>query len=337
MTMTETAVVGDVPSKRLFITGAGGYVGRNLVRHFVALGIEVVGLARSTGSAETVRSLGAEAYVGDILDPSIRDGMSGCDALIHTAADTNHGMGGSKQWRVNVDGTRNVLEVASAAGIATAIHLSSESVLADGKPLVNVDERRPYPRRPAGSYSRSKAEAERIALGFNSVRMRVVVVRPRMVWGRDDTTAIPILTEMARAGKLAWIDGGRYLTSTLHIANLCSGLELALRRGHAGQIYFLADDAPSEFRDFVTEMLGTQGLSGPDKTIPRVLVRIIAQLGGLAGRLTGGRIVPPLTLQAYAASAFEITLNIEKARKELGYAPVISREEGMNELRRLAV
>ncbi|WIE41828.1 NAD-dependent epimerase/dehydratase family protein (plasmid) [Agrobacterium tumefaciens] len=109
----------------------------------------------------------------------------------------------------------------TAPVFAGSIHLSTESVLATGKPLVNVDETMLLPLKPAGGYSRTKAVAERIALAANADDFAVVVLRPRFVWGRDDTTALPALTEAVKSGKFAWISGGTYLTSTTHIGNLC--------------------------------------------------------------------------------------------------------------------
>ncbi|KRB83026.1 epimerase [Sphingomonas sp. Root710] len=319
--------------RRVFVTGASGYVGRNVVRHFVAKGVQVVGLVRRTDAEAVVRAANAEAVLGDILDPSIARVMAGCDALVHAAADTDHGLGGDVQRKVNEDGTRNVFAAARAAGISAAIHLSSDSVLADGNPIVKASEAQPYPKRPAGSYSRTKAAAERSALTFNSPQMRVIVLRPRMVWGRDDTTALPMLVHMARTGQLAWISGGQYQTSSTHIDNLCHGIDLAFQRGRGGEIYFITDGEPTAFRTIVTEMLETQGIVAPDKIVPRAVVKLVARVGQFAGKVSRGRIVPPLTMQAFATSAVEITLDIGKARRELGYEPIVDRASGMADLR----
>jgi nucleoside-diphosphate-sugar epimerase len=270
---------------------------------------------------------------GNILTSGLDVGMAGCDALIHAAADTDHGPVTQKQRHVNEEGTKAVMEAARSAGIRKVIHLSTESVLATGRPLVNVDESVPLPEKPAGGYSRSKGTAERFALAASIPEFPVVVLRPRFVWGRDDTTALPVLMEAVRSGKFAWIGGGTYLTSTTHIANLCSAVELALVNGRGGGAYFISDGAPVEFRTFISALLETQGLVVPDKSVPRAVVRTVAAVGELLGLISGGRIVPPLTLQSYATSAVEVSLNIDKARRELGYAPVISRKEGLAELR----
>ncbi|MDF2696212.1 MAG: epimerase [Labilithrix sp.] len=321
---------------RLFLTGGSGYVGRNLIRHFVAKGIEVVALARSARSAEIVRTLGAATFMSDLLHEGLAKGMNGCQALVHAAADTSHGRATAQQERTNLDGTKNVFESARVAGLSRAVYVSSESVLLDGKPLIDATEAWPFPRRPAGAYSRTKGEAERIALSFADHGLAVVAVRPRFVWGRDDTTALPHLVAAARSGKLAFIEGGHYRTSTTHIANLCEGVALALDKGRSGEAYFITDGTPVEFRSFVTSLLETQGLVAPDKSVPRWLVRGVAMVGDVLAELSGGRIQPPVSRQELATSAVEVTLDITKARNELGYLPVITPDEGVAELKALS-
>lgn len=323
-------------TRRLFLTGATGYVGRNLARRLIKNGVEVVGLVRTQEAAERLRALGALPVIGDILDPRIGEAMGGCDALVHAAADTDHGHGGAGQMRTNAVGTEIVLRAAREAGVRRAVHLSTESVLADGRPLRNVDETRPYPARPAGSYSRSKIAAEKAAVSLAGPDFDVVIVRPRFVWGRDDSTALPMLVQAARSGNLAWIGVGGYLTSTTHIDNLCHGVDLALRRGRSGEIYFLSDGEPVAFRTIVSALLETQGVPAPDKVAPRSVVRAVAGLGDLIGAMTGGSRSVPLTLQSYAASAVEVTLDIGKARRELGYAPIVSMADGLAELKAAA-
>lgn len=318
---------------RIFITGGSGYVGRNLIRHFIAKGDTVVALARSAQAADTVEGLGASAHHGDLLHAGLSTAMQDCDILIHAAADTNHGWGTTAQQQTNLDGTRHAFACAREAGIRQVIHISTESVLLDGRPLINASEEHPFPSQPAGAYSRTKAEAERIALSFATPAMSVVVLRPRFVWGRDDTTALPQLAAAAREGKLAWIDGGGYRTSTTHIANLCEGVDKALQHGRSGQVYFIADAEPVVFRDFISQLLATQGIAAPDKQVPRGLLRVLAAIGDVLAQVSKGRIKPPISRQQYSTMAVEVTLDIGKARRELGYAPVVSTGAGMAELR----
>ena len=318
---------------RIFITGGSGYVGRNLIRQFVGQGQSVVALARSPKSAEVVTALGAVAVTGDLFSPDLVEKMAGCSVVIHAAADTDHGRGSDTQRQINVEGTRAVLEAARQAGVARAVYISTESVLLDGSPLINADENRPMPRKPAGVYSATKGEAERLALALSAPGFAVMAVRPRMVWGRDDTTALPQLLGAAHSGQLAFIDGGTYLTSTTHIANLCAGIDRVIERGRGGEVYFITDGAPIAFRTMVTKLLETQGITAPDKTVPRWVLRALVAIGSGLAAVSGGRLQRPLTLQAYATSAVEVTLDIGKAQRELGYQPVLSREDGFAEMR----
>ncbi|QQA45038.1 NAD-dependent epimerase/dehydratase family protein [Pelagovum pacificum] len=315
----------------IFITGAAGYVGRNLLRHFIAKGRRVIGLVRNAEAADRVRAWGGEPVLGDMLSADLAPLMSSADTLIHAAASVDHGAG-SAAAVINPEGTRRVLEAARQANIEKAIHISTDSVLQDGRPLCNVDESTPYPSRPAGAYSAGKAEAERIALRAAASGQHVVTLRPRMVWGRDDTTALPTLVGAAQSGQFGWISGGGYRSSTLHIANLCHAVELALERGASGEIYHVSDGPARTFRETVTGLLESQRIEVPTKTVPRGVLRNVARLGDGLHRVSGGRWRGPMSFQDFATSAVEITLNIHKAQRDLGYVPVMSWEDGLAEL-----
>jgi len=318
---------------KIFITGGSGYVGRNTIRTLKKKHT-LIALVRSAESAQKVKALGAKPVVADLLDrASLVRAMKGCTAVIHAAADTNHGEGTAEQERINVEGTRTVFAAARDAGLKRGIQISTESVLADGNPLVQVDETYPIPARHAGNYSRTKALAEAAALGESKGKFIVAAVRPRFVWGRDDTTALPQLIDAAKTGRLKWIDGGHYLTSTTHIANVVAGVEAALTRAKAGEVYFVTDGAPISFRTFVTDLLATQGVAAPKGSVPRFLVRAVLHLTTFLAKLTRGFIQPPMSWQEYGTVGHEMTISDAKARRELKYKPVISIAEGLQELR----
>ena len=312
---------------RLFLTGGSGYIGRNLIRNLSGR-YEIVALVRSTAAAELVASLGALPYISELISDDLTEAMRGCEVMVHAAADTGHGPAMDAQRIVNVEGTRAVFLAARRAHVARSVLISTESVLLDGRALVGAREDHAFPRAPIGGYSRTKGEAETIALSHSQPEMAVMIIRPRFVWGRDDTTALPQLVQAVRSGRFAWIGGGRYRTSTTHVDNLCHGLDLVIDRGRKGEIYFITDGDPVEFRSFATDLLATQGLVPPDKSIPRALLRVVALIGDRLGRRA------PINMQTFATSAVEVTLNIDKARMELGYSPRTSREAGLAEMRR---
>jgi len=321
--------------KRAFVTGGSGYLGRNLIAALRERGLEVRALARSDAAAAAVEKAGAVAARGDLDDAgALAAGMEGCDVAFHSAAKADDWGPPEEFHRLNVDGTRRVCEAARKAAVPRLVHVSTEAVLVGGGPLVRVDETFPYPERAIGLYSVTKRLAERVALEANAPPgLSVVVVRPRFIWGRDDTTLLPRLVEAVRAGRFRWIAGGRYLTSTTHVANACEGLILAAERGRPGEVYFVTDGEPVEFRRFVGDLIRTQGVDPGEKAIPRPLARLFAAGAELVWRAFGRAGAPPVTRMAVAIAGEEVTLVDEKARRELGYRGGMTRERGLEELR----
>jgi nucleoside-diphosphate-sugar epimerase len=210
--------------------------------------------------------------------------------------------------------------------------VGTEAGLLAGQPLVEVDERAPLRFDSPVLYSSTKARAEEAVIEANQDGLQTVVVRPRFVWGRGDTTLLPVMTEMVRSGRFAWIGGGRQRTSTTHVANVVHGLLLAAERGAPGGVYFVTDGEPVVFRDFITRLLATQGVTPPDRSIPLPVARAVAAASETAWRLLPLPGRPPLTRFAVWVSGLETTIDMTRARTELGYAPVMTIDQGLEEL-----
>lgn len=317
-----------------FVTGGSGFIGGALVGRLVADGWTVRALARSDASADAVRERGAEPVRGDLDDvAAMAAGAAGCEIAFHCAA--HLGDWGSREdfERGNVQGTRNALAAARQAGVRRFVHVGTEAALLAGQPLVEADERAPLRFDSPALYSSTKARAEEAVIEANRDGLETVVVRPRFVWGRGDTTLLPAMTEMVRAGRFAWIAGGRHLTSTTHVDNVVHGLLLGAQRGAPGGVYFVTDGQPVVFRDFVTRLIETQGVTPPDRSLPAPVANAVATVAETAWRLLPLPGRPPLTRLAVWLSALEATIDITRARTELGYAPVRTIDEGLEELR----
>jgi len=315
--------------KRAFVTGGSGFLGKRLIAELVdGRGVPVAALARSEAAAIAVRGPGAEPVRGDLDDVrAMTEGMASCDVVFHSAAHVKVYGRLPEFMKVNVRGTENALAAARAAGVRRFVHIGTEAVLADGRPIIRADEHRPYPARPAGPYPISKGLAERAVIAANRPgELETVVVRPRFIWGKGDTSVLPQLVDAVRRKKFAWLSGGRYLTSTCHVANVVEGALLAAERGAPGEIYFLTDGEPTELRGFMTALLATQGVAAGDREIPRWVARAVAWL-------TGWMRTPPVTRTAIALMGHEVTVDDTRARRELGYAGKVTREAGLAELR----
>jgi nucleoside-diphosphate-sugar epimerase len=234
--------------------------------------------------------------------------------------------------RGNVEGTRNALRACAQAGVGRFVHVGTEAVLLAGEPLVDVDETAPLRPDSPALYSATKARAEQDVLAASGGGFETVVVRPRFVWGRGDTTLLPRLVEMVRSGRFAWIGGGEHRTSTTHIDNTVEGLLLGAERGRAGEAYFVTDGDPVVFRTFVSELLATQDVAPPSRTVPAAIAAALASAGEAAWRLLPLPGAPPLTRFAYWVSAQECTIRIDKAREQLGYSPPRTIPDGLAEL-----
>jgi nucleoside-diphosphate-sugar epimerase len=292
-------------------------------------------LARSEQAGRKVEALGAIAVSGDLDDiAGLRAGAQGCSVAFHGAAQLGE-WGRPEQFeRVNVAGTRNVLDACVSAGVRRFVHVGTEAALLAGAPLIRVDERSPLRFDSKAFYSRTKARAEEAVLTASVTGFETVVVRPRLVWGAGDTTILPSLVAAVRAGRFAWIGGGYHLTSTTHVDNAVEGLVLGARRGAPGNVYFVTDGPPVEFRHFISDLLATQGVAAPTRSIPRPLAGALATALEAAWRVFPLPNQPPFTRLAYWLSALETTIDISKATEQLGYRPVRTIMEGMDELRR---
>jgi nucleoside-diphosphate-sugar epimerase len=317
----------------VFVTGGSGFIGQKLIRRLVSEGNVVFALARSEPSGRLLSQLGAQPMPGDITDAeSLEAAAQKCELAFHAAAKVDEWGPHWEFTEINVRGTSNVIEACRAAGVRRLVHVSTEAALLSGKPLVNVDETAPLRPNSKSPYCSSKAKAEQLVRDANDDGLETVCVRPRFVWGAGDTALLPSLVDAVKGGKFAWIGGGRQLTATTHVDNAVEGLMLAASRGIPGGVYFVTDDEPVVFREFVTKLLGTQGVVAPDRNVPAGPMRRAAALGEVIWRFLPIAGTPPVTRMAVWVSSLETTIDISRARRELGYEPVRSRDEGLDEL-----
>jgi nucleoside-diphosphate-sugar epimerase len=316
-----------------FVTGGSGFIGGALVRRLVADGWSVRALARSDAAARKVGDRGAEPVRGDLDDvDAMAAGAAGADLVFHAAAQLGDWGRREDFERGNVQGTRNALAAARQAGARRFVHVGTEAALLAGDPLIEVDEHAPLRFDSPALYASTKAHAEEAVIEANRNGLQTVVIRPRFVWGRGDTTLLPLMAKMVRSGRWAWIGGGRHRTSTTHVDNVVHALMLGAERGAPGGVYFVTDGEPVVFRDFVSRLLATQGVTPPDRSLPLGVARAAAAAGETAWRVLPLPGRPPITRFGVWVSALETTIDITRARTELGYEPVTTIDEGLEGL-----
>lgn len=317
---------------RVFVTGGSGFVGGHVIEHLVAAHHEVYALVRSEKSAAVVKGFGAVAVHGDLqtVDATM---LRDCDAVIHAAAFVEEWGTRAQFEEGNVHGTQRVLDAAREAGVQRFIFVGTEAALFNGGDLNDVDETTPYADPQRFLYSETKAEAERRVLAANADGFTTLSVRPRLVWGPRDSSVLPVVLRMAKSGQWRWLDGGAQRTSTTHVHNLAHALLLSLTHGRGGEAYFVADDGTRTMREFLTAQCAAHGVTLPDASIGSWVARPLAMLVEATWLVLSLKGAPPMTRFAIFMMSSSVTVKTDKARRELGYAPVITVESGLHALR----
>jgi len=313
----------------IFITGASGFVGGAFVKAASARHV-LTAMSRSEKSDAAIKTAGATP-VRCSLDDVEASHIRGADAVVHCAAHVEDWGPWRDYWRYNVDATKRMLKAAKAAGVKRFVHIGTEAALFHGQHMRNVDETYPLALRSPYPYSRTKAWAEKHVRAANEPKagFETIVVRPRFVWGPGDQTILPVIRTMAQQGAFAWIGGGRNRTSTTYIGNLAYAIELALTKGRGGEAYFVLDGPPVVFRPFLTEMASAAGFTLPDREVPAWVVRTLAFASEKAWRMLPLKGRPPITRFAVGIMSRDCMLIDDKARREMGYAPPFTREQGL--------
>lgn len=304
------------------------------MQRLVGEGRTVRALARSEEAAERVAALGADPVRGELGDrTSLEAGAAGADIAFHLAAHLGEWGPWDDFERGNVEGTRNALAACQSAGVKRFVHCGTEAALMAGEPLVRVDETAPLRPDSRAPYPATKAKAEEAVRRASGEGFEAVVLRPRFVWGKGDTTLLPEMVATVESGRFAWVGGGRNVTETTHVDNVVEGLILAAEKGRAGEAYFVTDGEPVVFREFVTELLRTQGVEPPSRSLPAWTAAPLARVCETAWKLLPLPGDPPMTAFRSWLLTQECTIDTSKARTELGYAPIVDHARGLAELR----
>ena len=322
----------EVPNGRIaLVTGGSGFVGGHLIAQLIKAGWQVRGIGRSAQSRAAVAALGAQPHEADLSDPAaLERAMVGVDTVFHAAAHF-------KLWgqhrtfhTMNVDGTRNIVTAAKRAGVRRIVYVSAAAVVM-GKPLPQrgVTEDLPLHRMRFAPYSASKAEAEEILRAANDRRKQfsTIAIRPPFIWG-PDMPALDHMIDTVKAGQFRWVAGGGQALSTCHVDNLCHALILAADHGEDGAAYFVSDNVDTTLKAFLTRLLASRGVTPKGRSVPFAVAWTMAGVMGTAWRLLRLKGEPPITRQMLRLIGKDFTLDISRARTELGYTPVLTPEDG---------
>ena len=318
---------------RVLVTGGGGFLGGVIVRLLHQQGDHVVSFSR--GTYPQLSELGVKQVQGDLGDrAAVIDAATGCDIVYHVAAKA--GIWGSYEefYRSNVTGTENVLAACRANGITRLVYTSSPSVVFDGRDVEGGNESLPYPASYEAHYPATKARAEQLVLAANSPELATVALRPHLIWGPGDNHLVPRIVAKGRAGRLRRIGSRPNLVDTVYVDNAARGhLQAAecLAPGSppAGKAYFISNGQPLPLWEMVNRILAAADIPPVTRSISPGLAYAIGCICEGLWRTLRCAGEPPMTRFVAHELATAHWFDISAARRDLGYKPEISIDEGL--------
>ena len=304
---------------KALVTGATGFVGAAVARALLREGWEVRALARKGSDRRNLRHIAVEVVEGDLNAPaSLSPAVAGCEALFHVAADYRLGAFDPRElYRTNVEGTRNILDAARAAGVRRVVYTSSVATIGIPKDGTPGSEATPSTLEDmVGHYKRSKFLAEEAARDAVRAGSEVVIVNPSTPVGPGDVKPTPTgqLVFDAAAGRMpAYVDTGLNIA---HVDDVAAGHLLAFHRGRPGERYILGGEDMT-LREILGEIAQLVGRKPPSIRLPSAVVMPIAYVAEAMARVTGRP--TRVTVEGVRMARKLMFFSSAKAVRELGY------------------
>jgi len=313
---------------KAFVTGSTGFVGSHVARLLAEQGAELRLLVRKTSRTDLIDAIEADRVTGDLTDPaSLKQGMAGCDAVFHVAADYRLWIPDpDAMYRANVEGTRAIIRAAQEAGVRRVVVTSSVATMgftASGFTAsgTHCDEASPVDEAAMiGHYKRSKWLAEQVALEAGKAGAPVVVVNPTAPVGEQDIKPTPtgrILLDFLKGKFPAYVDTGLNVVDVREVAR---GHLLAFEKAKPGERYILGGENVT-LKQLLDKLAAISGVPSPTKKVPHGVALGFAYLD----EFFTGRVLkkePRATVDAVRMGKKKMFASSAKAERELGWRVV---------------
>jgi len=331
----EGVTGGGNTSRKVLVTGGGGFLGSAIVKQLLARGDDVRTYSRHRYPSLT--ALKVDQVQGDIAGrANLLRACRGRELVFHVAA--KPGVWGAYRdyYDTNVIGTRNVITACKAQAVPFLVYTSSPSVVFDGGDMEGTDESAPYPDTYRTHYQSTKAEAERAVAKAADDHLRTIILRPHLIWGPGDNHLVPRI--ISRSKWLFRIGNGENLVDTVYIDNAATAHLLAADRLMAqpdlsGNIYFISQGEPIRLWDMIDRILEAGGLGPVTRSIPTWLAWWIGAVSESIYRLLRLKGEPRMTRFVAEELSSAHWFDIGAAVRDLGYQPKVSIDEGLTRLR----
>ena len=319
--------------KNILVTGATGFLGKYLAPALKENGWNVLAMGRNKTIGRLLQSDHIHFCYGDFTD------KSACEKYFQNTECVIHGGALSTVWgewedfyRTNVEGTRNICELCLFYGVKRLVYISSPSIYSAKKDRFDISENDFDSTNELNYYIKSKIMAEEIIREYHTKGLYTVIIRPRGLFGIGDTSIIPrVLRANAKIG-IPLLNGGKNLVDITHVRNVAHACCLAaVKEDIDGEVFNITNGEPETFRTILEEFLSAIGEKPKYLKLPFGLVYGISSFLEWFYRSFRRKGEPMLTRYTVCTLGFSQTLNIENARKKLGYQPIVSLKEGIEE------
>ncbi len=318
---------------KILVTGATGFTGGWVLKKLAEeYGPDAVtGTGRSPAALEKRRAEGFQMIGGDLTDPEfVRNKLKNFEWVVHCAAKSDIWGYYDSFYRNNVVATKNLLD--EIANLQKIIHISTPSIYFDFQDRFDVKESDPLPKVFVNHYTTTKHIAEDLILSYNKKNIFKIILRPRAIIGAGDTVILPRVIRAYNAGRLRIIGDGKNHADFTSVKNVAEAVSLSLRAGENSnnEIFNITDDDPKLLWEMMQLALKELGLNRPLRKVPYKVAYGVAGLQEWYHRMLG-KGEPAVTRYGIGILKYSLTLNIDKAKNLLGYRPIISTEESLQE------
>ena len=308
----------------MLVTGGTGLVGSHVAEQARSRGVRVRCRVRAGANAAFLRNLGCELVEGALDQPaSLAAAVAGVTVVVHCAAKVGDWGPTEGYRRVNVDGTRALLEAATATGLLKRwVQISSLGVY-EGRDHYGTDEATEPSSAGIDGYTLTKVESEKLVVDWmRSKGLPGVVLRPGFIYGERDRTVLPRLLERLRSGKFAYLGSPEKLMNNTWVGNLCHAVWLAIERDDVtGEVFNIRDPRLVTKREFIETVCAAAGLERPRKIVPIAVAKVLARVLEGLWRLLKRQEAPILNSARLKFLGLNLDYSIDKAIRRLGYSP----------------
>lgn len=321
--------------EKVLVTGGGGFLGKAIVKKLVHKNYKVSSFSRKR--YEALENLGVHQIQGDLADSAaVGSAAKGMDVIFHVAAKPGIWGPWKAYYDTNVTGTENIIHACEKHCVGQLIYTSSPSVIFDEKDQENIDETAPYPETYLAHYPKTKAMAEKLVRKASERGLESIILRPHIIWGPEDNHIFPGIIK--RANRLKIIGRKDDLMDSIYVdnaadAHVLASEKLTLNPSLSGNIYFISQDEPISKWKLADAFLDIAGLPPLKGYMSARTAYIAGSVFEFFYKACGIQKEPPMTRFSAVEVATSHWFNISKAKKDLGYAPEVSIQEGLERLR----